>query len=391
MNNFDFSNNTRIIFGKGVEKQVGKYAQPYGKKILLVHYGDGVVKSSGLYDKLVDSLKQDGFEITELYDIEVNPEIEKVREGCQLCREKEIDMILALGGGSIIDTAKAISVGAGYEGDVWDFFIGKAVINEATSILPVGVVLTLPATGSESSSAAILTNKDGKLKRDITHEGIRPTFALMNPEITFTLPAFQTAAGGVDIISHVLERYWTLESDVDFSDRLCEATIKSVLKNLPITLADPSNYAARAEIMWAGTVAHNGILGAGRTEDWGTHMIAHEISGMYGTTHGATLSIITPQWMTYVYQEDIPRFARFATQVWGIEPNFNDLEGVALKGIEATKAFYQKVGLPTSFTQANIPTDQFKIMAEKCTMNGPVGNFKQLNTEDVLKIYEMSS
>lgn len=390
MKNFEFNSSTQMIFGRGVEKQVGTYGRKFGKRVLLVHYGKGVVKESGLYDRIITSLLEAGFEISELADIAVNPEIGKVREGCQLCKERKIELVIALGGGSIIDTAKAVALGANYDGDVWDFFVGKAQITEATTLLPVGVVLTLPATGSEASAAAIITNSEGKLKRDVSHEAIRPVFALMNPEITYTLPPFQTAAGGVDIISHVLERYWTLEPDVDFSDRLCEATIQSVLRNLPVTLAEPENYAARAEIMWAGTIAHNGILGAGRIEDWGAHMIAHEISGLYGTTHGATLSIIIPQWMNYVYQQDIPRFARYATRVWGVEPDYNDLEGVALKGIKKTKEFFAKVGLPTSFTEAGIPTDQFETMAQKCTMNGTVGNFKQLDTADVLAIYQMA-
>lgn len=390
MKNFEFISSTKIIFGKGVENQIGNYTKNFGKNVLIVHYGEGIVKASGLFDRIVNSLTDSGFSVTELAEIKVNPEVSKVREGCEICKKEKIDVVIALGGGSVIDTAKAVALGANYTGDVWDYFIGKAEIMESTTALPVGVILTLPATGSEASSAAIITNADGKLKRDVTNDLLRPAFALMNPEITYSLPKYQTAAGGIDIISHVLERYWTLEPDVDFSDRLCEAVIKSVLRNLPITLTDPTNYAARAEIMWAGTVAHNGILGAGRTEDWGTHKVAHEISGLYGTTHGATLSIIIPQWMTYAYKEDIPRFARFATQIWDVEPDYADIEGVALEGIRRMKKFFAEVGLPVSFSDAEIPVDQLETMAEKCTLSGPVGNLKKLDREDVLKIYQMS-
>ncbi len=272
-------------------------------------------------------------------------------------------------------------------GDVWDFFDGKAEVGEA---IPIGTILTIPATGSETGDTTILTNEEGWYKRSMSHKNIRPKFAILNPELTYSLPNYQTAAGGVDIMSHVFERYFTNTLDVDITDRLCEGTLKCMIKNLPIALEETNNYAARSEIMWAGTIAHNGLLGTGRVEDWGSHMIAHEISAMYDITHGATLSIIFPAWMNYVYQDNIDRFVQYAIRVWGVEMNFQDPEKTVLEGIERTKEFFKKAGMPTSLSEVDISRDSIEEMAEKCVLSGPVGNFRKLFKDDVVKILEMA-
>ncbi|KYH28411.1 NADH-dependent butanol dehydrogenase A [Clostridium colicanis DSM 13634] len=250
--------------------------------------------------------------------------------------------------------------------------------------------MTLPAAGSESSTSSVITNEDGWYKRSVGDNIIRPVFAIMNPELTYTLPPYQTAAGAVDMMAHIFERYFTNESNVDLTDRLSEATLKTIIKNIPIVLQDPKNYEARAEIMWAGTIAHNGLLGTGRIEDWATHDIEHEISGIYDITHGAGLAILFPAWMKYVYKKDIKRFAQFANRVWNVEIDINNLEKTALEGIEKTKAYFKKIGMPVSLSEANIPDDRFEEMAKKAIENGPLGNFVKLNKEDIIAIFNLA-
>ena len=288
----------------------------------------------------------------------------------------------------MIDSAKAIAMGVFYDGDVWDFFSGGAEVCKA---LPIGVVLTIPATGSEASDTTVVTNSaEGHLKRAVSSDLLKPVFSVMNPELTYSLPAYQTAAGGVDIMSHVLERYFTLEPDCGFTDRLCEATLRTVIRCLPKVLKCPEDYAVRAEIMWAGTIAHNGILGVGRSEDWGSHMLGHEISALYDLTHGATLSVIIPQWMEYVYRTDLTRFVQYAVNVWNVEEDFYDPERTALDGIKRTKEFFRSVGMPVSLTDAGIENADIIQMAEKCTKNGAVGGFLKLEKKDCIAIYESS-
>lgn len=386
MENFIFQNETKIIFGKDTELEVGVEVSGYGKKILF-HYGGGSIKRTGLYDKVVQALKDNAVSFIELSGVKPNPRISLVKEGIELCKRENIDFILAVGGGSVIDSAKAIAAGVKYSGDVWDFFEGKAEVKEA---IPIGTILTIPATGSETGDTTVITNEDGWYKRALSHPTLRPKFAILNPELTFTLPDYQTAAGGVDIISHVFERYFTNTPNVDLTDRLCEATLKCMIKNLPIALEKPDNYAARAEIMWAGTIAHNGLLGTGRAEDWASHMIGHEISAIYDLTHGATLSIVFPAWMEYVYLENIDRFVQYSTRVWNVEMDYDNPERTALEGIRKTKEFFKKIGMPTSLSEANIPGDKIEEMAEKCVLSGPVGNIKKLYKDDVIKILEMA-
>ncbi len=387
MENFIFQNSTKIIFGKDKEKLVGKEIVTYGNKILL-HYGGGSIKKTGLYDKIVNSINEADLSFIELSGVKPNPRLDLIKKGIDTCRKEKVDAILAVGGGSVIDSAKAIGIGAMYNGDVWDLFENKAPIE---STLPVGVVLTIPAAGSETSGTSVITNEKSRDKRGISHNIMRPKFAILNPELTYTLPPFQTAAGGVDIISHVLERYFTNVSNVDLTDKLCEGTLKSIIKNLPFVLNEPKNYNARAEIMWAGTIAHGDLLDTGRIGDWGSHMIAHEISAMYDITHGATLSIIFPAWMKYVYKNNVKRFAQYAERVWNVELDLDNLDSTALYGIQKTELFFKSIGMPVSFKDASIPSDRVDEMAFKCTQRGPVGNFVKLEKKDVLEILKIAS
>ncbi|MFW5992465.1 MAG: iron-containing alcohol dehydrogenase, partial [Halanaerobiaceae bacterium] len=351
MENFVFQNKTKIIFGKGTEEQVGNETKEYSKNILL-HYGGGSIKKYGLYQKVMESLNDAGINVTELGGVQPNPRLSLVKEGIEICREKDIDFILAVGGGSVIDSAKAIAVGIPYEGDVWDFYMGKEEVKET---LPVAVILTLPAAGSEASKSSVITKEEGELKRAIDIEVIRPEFAILNPEITYTLPDYQTACGAADIMAHIMERYFTQTKNVDFTDRLCEGTLKTMIKNVPLALENPEDYAARSEVMWASTIAHNDLLGTGREEDWASHMIEHEISGIYDVAHGAGLAVIFPAWMKYVYRENINKFVQFAVKVWDVEPDFENPEWTALQGIKKTREFFSSIGLPVSLEELDIP------------------------------------
>ena len=386
MNDFIFQNGTRIIFGKNTENQVGLETSQFSKKVLL-HYGGGSIKKSGLYDTIKQALESQHIEVFELGGVKPNPRVSLVREGVSLCKENNIAFILAVGGGSVIDSAKAIAAGANYDGDVWDFFNGEA---QVTDCLPIGVVLTIPAAGSETSSGTVITNEDGWLKRSALHPAMRPKFAILNPELSYTLPTYQTACGITDMMSHILERYFTTDKNVDLTDRLCEATLKSIINNAPKVLEEPNNYDARAEIMWAGTIAHNDLLGTGRTGDWASHDIEHEISGIYDIAHGAGLAIIFPAWMKYVYQHDVNRFVQFANRVWDVEIDLNNLEQTALEGIKRTEQFFQAIGMPITLSEVNIRDEHFVEMAQKATERWPLGNFKKLHEEDVLNIYKLA-
>jgi hypothetical protein len=384
MQNFTYQNTTKIVFGKGTEEEVGEYTAKHGSKVLL-HYGGGSIKKYGTYDKVVKSLEKAGIEYVELGGVEPNPKLSLVHKGIELAKEERVDFILAVGGGSVIDSAKAIAVGYFYDGDVWDFYYNNVEIKEA---LPVGVVLTIPAAGSESSTSSVVTKMDGMYKRSIGTELVRPKFAIMNPEITFTLPDYQTACGAVDIMAHIMERYFTNTDNVEYTDRLSEASLKTIINNTPKVLEDNEDYAARAEIMWVGSNAHNGLLGTGREEDWSSHGMEHELSGIYDVAHGAGLAVVFPAWMEYVYQHDLERFAQFAHRVWDVDPDFKDLEWTAQQGIKKTKEFFSDIGMPVTLAELDIPADRLEEMAKKATENGPIGSFVELDTEDVLKIYK---
>jgi len=389
MENFIYDRSTKIIFGKETEKLAGKEVKKFASKIML-HYGGGSIKKSGLFDTVMKSLKDEGIEVIEYGGVKPNPTLNFARAGIKLAKEKGVGLILAVGGGSVIDSAKSIALGAKYDGDVWDFADKKAVAKEA---LPVGVILTLPAAGSESSQYCVLTNEDGPypLKRDVIVENnqlIRPQFAILNPVLTFTLPPFQTACGVSDILAHVMERYFTNVKDVELTDRLCEATMKTVINNGLIIMKEPNNYSARAEVMWAGSIAHNDFLGTGRAGDFASHMIEHELSAIYDIAHGAGLSIIFPSWMKYAYKYNVARFAQFAARVWNVDDNLFSMESMALEAIKRLLSFYKELGLPITLKEAGIPAARFEEMAEKAVK---LGNIKKTNAEDIVEIYKLSA
>jgi alcohol dehydrogenase len=386
MKNFIFQAPTKIIFGKGAEDSVGKEAKKFGKTVLL-HYGGGSIKIYGLYDKVKNLLNKEGMEIIELGGVLPNPRLSLVKEGVALCREKKVDLILAVGGGSAIDSAKAIGIGVPYTGDVWDFFTGKSKVKE---MLPLGVVLTIPAAGTEVSSESVITNEEGWYKKALGCEVMRPKFSILDPELTFTLSEKQTAIGVSDIMAHILERYFTQEKNVELTDRLAEATLKTVINNARICIKKPQDYNSRAEIMWSGSIAHNNLLSTGRTGDWASHLMEHELSAIYDIPHGEGLAILFPAWMKYVYKLNIERFAQFASRVWNVNVYFDDLEKVALEGIRNFEDFLKEIQLPTRFEQIGIHNDRLAEMASKCTEGGTVGEFMKLGYQDVLNIYKLA-
>ena len=386
MDNFEFHNPTRIIFGKGVESQVGDEVAKYSKKAL-IHYGGGSAIKSGLIDRVRISLKAAGVDFVELGGVQPNPRVALVREGIELCRKESISFILAVGGGSVIDSAKAIGVGVPASHDVWDFY---EYIAEPQKMLDVGVVLTIPAAGSESSSSSVVSNEEKQLKRGLSNEIMRPRFAFMNPELTFTLPPYQTACGAADIMAHIMERYFTNTKNVEFTDRLCEAGLKTIINNVPQVLENPNDYDARAEVMWTGCVAHNDLFNTGREGDWGSHSIEHEISALFDVAHGAGLAVIFPAWMKYVYKHDVARFSQFAERVWGLEMDHFNPEKTALAGIYRTEAFFRSIGLPVRLSEMDVPVESIPEMAKKCTGTGTTGNFIQLNTAAVTEIFNLA-
>jgi len=385
MLNYTYENQTKIIFGKGTENEVGNLVKTYGKNVLF-HYGGGSIKKYGLYAKVLDSLKKADLNVYELGGVVPNPRLSLVKEGIKLVKEKNIDFILAVGGGSVIDSAKAIAVGACYSGDVWDFYINKAT---PTKTLPVGVILTIPAAGSESSVSSVITNEEGLLKRGLRSPLIRPVFAIMNPELTLTLSQYQTACGLADMLAHVFERYFTNTSHVDYTDELCEATMRSIIKHGLEVTENPNDYAVRAEIMLEANYAHNGILGVGREEDWASHAIEHELSGIYDIAHGAGLAIVFPAWMKYVYKHDINRFVRFANKVFAVEISDNK-EQVVFEAIKRLETFFTKIGLKTRLKDVNIDQSRFEEMATKATQFGPIGKFVKLDKDDIIAILKLA-
>lgn len=389
MDNFVYHNATKILFGRGTENEVGVETKRHATKVLL-HTGMGSVKRSGLFDRVTTSLKAAGVEWVELAGVQPNPRLGLVQQGIQLCRDHKIGFILAVGGGSVIDSAKGIAAGVPYSGDVWDFYDGKGVPQAA---LPVGVVLTIPAAGSETSGSTVITKEAGGLKRGLTsNDHLRPVFAILNPELTATLPVYETAVGAADIMAHVMERYFTNTTHVDFSDRLCEAVLKGVIRNLPLVLARPADYDARAELMWLGTQAHSDLIGMGREGDWASHGIEHEISGIYDVPHGAGLATVFPAWMKYVYRHDLARFTQFAVRVWNVEMDHRNPEKTALEGIAKLQGFFSSCGLPTSLTELKVPNDQLEVMADKATGGNrwKLGAFVKLDRSAVLEILKIA-
>jgi alcohol dehydrogenase YqhD (iron-dependent ADH family) len=344
---------------------------------------------SGLLADVENSLQNEFIEYVKLGGVQPNPIDTLVYEGIDLCRKENVNFILAVGGGSVIDSAKAIAVGVPYVGDFWNFFDGLVTINKA---LPLATVLTIPAAGSEGSDSMVITKTKGGLKRGSGSPLIRPVFSIMDPVLTFTLPANQTAYGIADMMAHVMERYFTQTRAVEVTDRFCEAVLLAVIKEAPIVIQAPDNYDARANIMWAGTVAHNGICGVGREEDWATHGLEHELSALYGVAHGAGLAVMFPAWMQYVYTSGIDRFVQFATRVWGIEYT-GDKKETALKGIKALKDFFSSIGLPVNFKQLGAKASDIDQLIETLKINsgGELGAFRRLNMKDARAIYEMAA
>ncbi|MDX9956797.1 MAG: iron-containing alcohol dehydrogenase [Spirochaetia bacterium] len=389
MNNFTYMNPTKIIFGKGAENQVGAETAAHAKKILL-HYGSGSIKKSGLYDRVCASLKAAGVQWVELGGVVPNPRLALVQQGVKLCKENKLELILAVGGGSVIDSAKAIAMGAVMDGDVWNYYIGKG---QPAGALPVATVLTIPAAGSESSPGTVITNDEGMLKRAVNADCLFPRFSILNPELTFTLPRFQIACGASDIMAHLMERYFTNTKNVEYTDRLLEATMKTVSHMAAKVLDNPADYDAWSEFMWAGTVAHNNLLDTGRLADWASHDIEHELSGIYDVAHGAGLAVVFPAWMKYNLSHDVNRFAQWAARVWNVDMDYFNPEATAREGIRRLEAYYHSLGLGTRLADLDIGIDRLDEMARKSTDGDvrTIGQFVKLDSKAVRKILELAA
>lgn len=392
MENFNYYTPTKIVFGKGTESQTGQLVKEQNCKKVLIHYGSGSVKRSGLLDRIKASLDSEGISYVEFGGVVPNPRLSLVYEGINLCRREGVDFILAVGGGSVIDSAKAIGYGTANDGDVWDFYDFK---RQAAACLPIGVVLTIAAAGSEMSSSSVITKEEGLIKRGYSNNLSRAKFAVMNPELTMTLPAYQTASGCVDILMHTMERYFNQSDNMELTDGISEALMRTVIKNAKILKEQPDNYEARAEVMWAGSLSHNGLTGCGTDGgDWATHKMEHEIGGLFDVAHGAGLSAIWGSWARFVLDARPERFAKFAVNVLDIEPTGSSAEAVtetALKGIEAMEEFYRSIDMPTSFAELGVtPTaEQIRTMAEKCDIGTrhSTGIVKKLSVDDMIQIY----
>lgn len=391
MLNFDYYTPTKVAFGKDTVSRVGKLIKEFGGKKVLIHYGGGSVIRSGLMDKVKAILEEEQIPYIMLGGAVPNPHLSLVYEGIELCKKEAVDFILAVGGGSAIDSAKAIGYGVANEGDVWDFYDYK---RQATGCLPIGVVLTLAATGSEMSDSSVITKEEGLIKRGYSSDYARPKFAIMAPELTKTLPDYQTASGCADIMMHTMERYFHNGDSMEITDQLAEGLLRTVMVNAKILVSEPDNYEARAEVMWAGSLAHNGLTGCGTDGgDWMSHKLEHELGGLFDVTHGAGLAAIWGSWARYVYKDCLPRFKRFAVNVMGVQASGTD-EEIALKGIEAMEEFYRAIKMPTNLRELGIsPTEEeLATMAHKCAVgiDGQGGSVKVLKEADMLTIYKMA-
>ncbi|OWV11765.1 iron-containing alcohol dehydrogenase [Fibrobacter sp. UWB5] len=387
MDNFNFYSPTEFVFGMNRENECGELVKKYGGTKVLIHYGGGSAVRSGLIDRVKASLDAAGIPHVELGGVKPNPHDSLVYKGIEIVRENGIDFILAVGGGSTIDSSKAIAMGVPYKGDFWDFYEGKA---SAACALPIGVVQTIAAAGSEGSGDSVITKEDGMLKRGASSEHIRPKFAVQNPALLCTLPAYQTACGITDIMAHVFERYFTNTLEVEITDRLCEAVLLTMVKEGPRAIADPANYQVRANIMWAGTVAHNGVVGCGRSQDWNSHAIEHELSALYDCAHGAGLAVIMPAWMEYVVDHNVMRFAQMATRVFGCQMNFENPKATALEGIKAFRRFLHSIGMPINFAELGAKEEDISKMVEKLNPGDGWG-FVPLKAKDVTEIYTIAA
>ena len=391
MFDFKYYTPTKVVFGRNTEARVAELIREFGGSRVLIHYGGGSVVRSGLLKKVTDTLDSAGIPYVTLGGAVPNPRLSLVYKGIELCKKEGVDFLLAVGGGSAIDSAKAIGYGVTNEGDVWDFYDYK---RKATACLPLGVILTLAATGSEMSDSSVITKEEGWIKRGYSSDFARAKFAIMNPELTMSLPDYQTACGCADIMMHTMERYFTNGGNMEITDSIAEGLLRTVMTNAEILVKDPKNYDARAEVMWAGSLSHNGLTGCGNDGgDWMTHKMEHELGGLYDVAHGAGLAAIWGSWARYVYKDCLPRFRRFAVNVMGVEPVGTD-EEIALRGIEAMEAFYRRIHMPTNLRELGVnPTEaEFADMAHKCAVgvNGAKGSAKLLYEADMLAIYKAS-
>lgn len=389
MQNFSFYSPTYFAFGKDAENEAGALVKRFAGSKVLIHYGGGSAVRSGLLGRVQASLDAAGISHIELGGVQPNPRSGLVYQGIELCRREKVDFVLAVGGGSTIDSAKAIAAGVVYDGDFWDFYCGKPIEHA----LPIGTVLTIAAAGSEGSADSVITQEDGMLKRAVASDAIRPRFSILNPALTQTLPPYQTAAGITDIIAHLYERYLTNTTEVEVTDRLIEALMLTMIHEGPRVIENPNNYEARANIMWAGMMAHNNSCGVGRSQDWNSHTIEHELSAKYDCAHGAGLAVTMPAVFNYTLQHDVMRFAQVAVRVWGCQMDFANPEATAKAGIEALRSFLTSIGMPRNFAELGAKKEDIPEMVEtlcyRGTRNGSISGFVTLDAEDCRKIYEM--
>ncbi len=393
MKDFNFYAPTRVVFGKQSEEQLPQLIRQYGGTKVLVHFGGGSARCSGLLDKVEQMLSAAAIPYVELGGVVPNPLLSKVQEGIALCRQEQVDFILAVGGGSVIDSAKAIGYGVSYEGAVWDFWDGKAV---PQTCLPIGVMLTIPAAGSEMSSSCVITNDEGMLKRGVNSDLCRCKFAIMNPERTYTLPAYQTAAGATDIMMHTMERYFSKYEDANLTDAIAEALLKTVKDAVFEVLKNPEDYRNRAAIMWASSLSHNDLTECGTEKDFACHKLEHELSGLFGVTHGAGLAAIWGSWARYVMDKHLNRFVKFAVNVMGVTNDFIDPKATALKGIEATEQFFRAIGMPTSIPELigrGATEEEISTLVDKCSRGGKmnIGAMEVLKPEDMTAVYRLAN
>ena len=393
MKDFNFYAPTRVVFGREAEEKLPQLIQQYGGGKVLVHFGGGSARKSGLLDKVEKMLTEAGISFVELGGVVPNPLLSKVKEGIALCQKEQVDFILAVGGGSVIDSAKAIGYGVGYSGDVWDFWDGKAV---PQSCLPIGVMLTIPAAGSEMSSSCVITNDEGMLKRGVNSDLCRCKFAIMNPERTYTLPPYQTAAGATDIMMHTMERYFSKYEDALLTDAIAEALLRTVMEATPEVLKNPEDYRHRAAIMWASSLSHNDLTECGTEKDFACHKLEHELSGLFGVTHGAGLAAIWGSWARYVMDKHLNRFAKFAVNVMGVTNDFTDAKATALKGVEAIERIFHAIGMPTSIPELigrQATDEEIETLVEKCSRGGKmnIGAMEVLTPKDMTAVYRLAN
>ncbi len=391
LKDFNFYAPTRVVFGRDAETKIGQLVKACGASKVLIHYGGGSAERSGLLSVVRQQLSEAGISFVELGGVVPNPLLSKVQEGIALCRQENVDFILAVGGGSVIDSSKAIGYGVPYDGDVWDFWCGKA----PEKCLPIGAVLTIPAAGSEMSSSCVITKDEGLLKRGVNSDLCRCKFAVMNPERTYTLPPYQTAAGATDIMMHTMERYFSKYEDMTLTDAIAEALLRTVKDAALVVMQHPEDYRNRAQIMWAGSLAHNDLTECGTEKDFATHRLEHELSALFGVTHGAGLAALWPSWARYVKGKHLNRFVQFAVNVMGVENDFSHPDETAEKGIVAIEDFYRKIGMPTNIHELlgrEITADEIEVLVDKCSRGGTItlGAMEVIDANDMRNIYTMA-